>query len=277
MYNFICPVCRNKLELVNRSLVCNNNHCFDLAKEGYVNLLPINSKKSKDPGDNATMMLARRAFLEAGYYEPLAEKLAEIVKNLSGSQKAVALDSGCGEGYYTGYIKDRNKMIDMLGVDISKVAIRYASKKYRDVSFCVASSFELPIDDGFVDILMRIYAPSSPSELKRVIKKGGFLIIVTPGERHLYQLREMIYREVLSHSEESGIVPDFILKDKIKLKYTLKIKDTETIQNLLYMTPFRWKISDADKTRLFGMGHWEIDCDFNIGIYCRETTSTIVK
>jgi len=265
--NFNCPICKSNLELNNRSLVCINRHCFDLAKEGYVNLLRVNSKKSKDPGDNSNMMMARRAFLESGHYNPLAEKLTEIIEKKTTNTEATVLDLGCGEGYYTGYIKNRNKTINMLGLDISKVAVRYASKRYKDISFCVASAFELPIADNKLDIILRVYAPSSESELQRVIKEGGYLITVTPGERHLYQLREVIYKEIHNHNESNKEIANFNLEEKIKLKYTLDISDVDVVKKLLEMTPFRWKISEDDKDKLYKMSHWKIDCDFNIEIY----------
>jgi 23S rRNA (guanine745-N1)-methyltransferase len=271
--NFICPLCKNTLEKQKESLICKNKHCFDLAKEGYVNLLPVNAKKSKDPGDNSKMMSARRAFLESHRYEPLAAKLAEIVNRISSDKKATILDLGCGEGYYTGYIKKFNKTIRMLGLDISKVAVRSASKRYKDVKFCVASAFELPIADKELDIILRIYAPSSDSELQRVIKDGGYLITVTPGERHLYQLRDIIYQEVHKHSEENKRIENFKLMEKIKLNYILNIHDVEAVKNLLDMTPFGWKISENNKEALFKMDHWEIDCDFNIEIYKKISSS----
>ncbi|MBI9099848.1 MAG: 23S rRNA (guanine(745)-N(1))-methyltransferase [Spirochaetaceae bacterium] len=270
MKNFICPHCKSSLRLQNRSLICENRHCFDLAKEGYVNLLPVNWKKTKDPGDNSKMMMARRAFLESGHYEPLADKLAEIIKKIHENERATLLDLGCGEGYYAAYIKEQNRAINMLGLDISKTAIRYASKKYKDISFSVASAFQIPISDNELDIVLRIYAPSSDSELQRVIKKGGYLITVTPGERHLYQLRDIIYREVRKHREEAKELKLFQLEEKIKLTYSLDIQDLPTIQNLLEMTPFGWKISEEDKDGLYKMGQWHIDCDFNIEVYKRD-------
>ena len=270
MEKFICPKCKAKLELQNRSLVCNNSHCFDLAKEGYVNLLMVNSKKSKNPGDNARMMMARRAFFESSHYEPLAENLSKLVNKLCNNNELSILDLGCGEGYYSGYIKNHNETLDMIGLDISKVAIRYASKRYKDINFCVASAYNLPFEDGTFDILLRVYAPSSVTELQRVIKENGFLITVTPGERHLYQLRDIIYTDVQKHSDESKIIQNFKLVDKVKLKYSLNINELETIKNLLEMTPFGWKISEVDKEKLYSKGNWEINCDFNITIYSRD-------
>lgn len=266
MNNFICPHCKNDLQLINRSLICSRKHCFDLAKEGYVNLLPVQSKKSKDPGDNSKMMMARRSFLESGHYEPLVKRISEIVQEFK-KKESVMLDLGCGEGYYTGYIKEKNAEIEMYGLDISKVAIRYASKKHKDISFCVASAFELPFNDNELDLILRIYAPSSESELLRVMKKGAYLITVSPGERHLYQIREFIYKEVYNLSENNKKIENISLIEKINLKYALNIQDSNTVCDLLDMTPFGWKISEDDKSRLLDMGQWDIECDFNIEIY----------
>jgi len=259
------------LDLNNRTLKCRNNHCFDLAKEGYVNLLPINAKKSKDPGDNSKMMTARRAFLETNHYMPLAEKLAEVVKNISGNKQMTVLDTGCGEGYYSGHIKSHNTSVNMLGLDISKLAVKYASKRYKAVHFCVASAYDLPVEDEAIDILVRVFAPSSISEIQRVVKDGGSLITVTPGERHLYQLRELIYKDVRKHFEEPALVEGFKLGNRIKLKYSLSLDDLDTVLNLLDMTPFGWKIGDGEKNILMKMSHWEIDCDFNIEIYTKTS------
>jgi len=59
-----CPVCGGLLQLnpSGKSYVCQNQHSFDLAKEGYLNLLPVQYKHSKEPGDSKQMMLARREF-----------------------------------------------------------------------------------------------------------------------------------------------------------------------------------------------------------------------
>ncbi|MBF9015110.1 MULTISPECIES: 23S rRNA (guanine(745)-N(1))-methyltransferase [unclassified Oceanispirochaeta] len=267
MNNFICPLCKESLELRNRSLFCENRHCFDLAKEGYVNLLPVNSKKSKDPGDNSKMMAARRSFLESGHYKPLADKLVEIIENIPGHEEMTILDIGCGEGYYTGHLKDHIQSLNMLGLDISKVAVRYASKKYRDVNFCVASAFDLPVADSAIDIILRVFAPSSVSELHRVVKNGRYFIAVIPGERHLYQLRDIIYSDVHIDLNEPAALDGFDVQESIKLKYSLNLSDFETVMLLLDMTPFGWKITESKKEQLRKMESFTIDCDFHIEIF----------
>lgn len=270
MNNFTCPICKSILERSENSYICKNNHSFDIAKEGYINLLPINKKKSKLPGDNREMMLARREFLNSGGYYPLVVKLVSVLTPLI-KDKVNLFDLGCGEGYYTGHLKKalpRNSNVS--GLDISKVAIRYASKRYKDINFCVASAFSIPLMDNSVDILTRIYAPSLDSELLRCIKKGGFLVTVTPGPRHLYQLREVIYKEVREHLKENSAPNGFIKKEGCNFNYMLKIENRSDMENLINMTPFAWKFTKEKREKLLENNQWSIECDFNIEVYVKQ-------
>jgi 23S rRNA (guanine745-N1)-methyltransferase len=133
-----CPTCANPLELESKQWHCSNRHSFDVAKEGYVNLLLANQKHSTDPGDNRLMINARRAFLQQDYYLPLALHIAALLAKSveSNSVKPDKLrlhDAGCGEGYYLDRVVDSlaHQEIDVAGTgnDISKTAIAKASKK----------------------------------------------------------------------------------------------------------------------------------------------------
>lgn len=269
---FICPNCKKLLDIKDRSYICINRHCFDMAKEGYVNLLPINSKKSKDPGDNSKMTLARRSFLESGNYKPLADRVVKlIVKLLQDRPNSNIFDLGCGEGYYTGLLADKLlTSYEISALDISKIAVRYGSKRYKTVNFCVASAFEMPVADKSVDLLYRIYAPSLDTELNRVIKKGGYLVTVTPGDRHLYQLREIIYNDVLNLSTKDDESKSLKKISSENLKYTMNFSDKNTVQNLLDMTPFGWKISKESHKELMSRKEWNIECDFKIDVYQKK-------
>ncbi|WP_413700099.1 putative RNA methyltransferase [Psychromonas sp. KJ10-10] len=127
MSAFICPLCQSPFSQQKNTQVCQNNHHFDIAKEGYLNLLPVNAKNSKNPGDNKEMMMARRNFLNSEGYLPLAEKLAGLVSQLLAEKtEATILDLGCGEGYYTNYLANNLPSSTVINaLDISKVAIRY--------------------------------------------------------------------------------------------------------------------------------------------------------
>ena len=127
--SFSCPLCHAPLTHSDKSYTCPQGHQFDMAKEGYVNLLPVQHKRSRDPGDSAEMMQARRAFLDAGHYLPLRETVAQMLNDILPGSATVMLDIGCGEGYYTARFAQiaREKGALTFGLDVSKVAIRAAA------------------------------------------------------------------------------------------------------------------------------------------------------
>lgn len=99
--SFSCPLCHQPLSREKNSYICPQRHQFDMAKEGYVNLLPVQHKRSRDPGDSAEMIQARRAFLDAGHYQPLRDAIVAQLRERLDEKATAVLDIGCGEGYYT--------------------------------------------------------------------------------------------------------------------------------------------------------------------------------
>src|SRR6187431_88470 len=193
-----CPLCHQLLLQNSQGLACANRHQFDRAKEGYFNLLPVQNKHSREPGDAKEQLQARRQFLQAGFFAPLKERLQELLP----ASTETLLDIGCGEGYFTAGFSEALPQAQVYGIDIAKAGVRLAAKATKDktaVTYCVASSFDLPFADESMDLVTRIYAPSKDDELWRVIKPSGSLVIVAPGENHLLGLRTRIYREVRPH------------------------------------------------------------------------------
>lgn len=272
MTPFICPLCQTSFHKTNNTQICVNNHHFDIAKEGYLNLLPVNAKHSKNPGDNKEMMNARRSFLNSDSYLPLAEKVTELINDLLADKKqAQFLDLGCGEGYYTNILANTlPEYFQINALDISKVAIRYAAKRNKNINFCVASAYNVPLADNSLDLLLRIYAPSLDSELQRLIKQGGYLVTVTPAPRHLFQLREKIYEHVNEHAQENDAPAGFVKTKQINLAYPLKITEAQILQDLINMTPFAWKFNPQIMSDLLAENSWSIECDFNLEIYQKQ-------
>jgi len=256
---YVCPLCTAPLQLNQKSYVCENNHRFDLAKEGYLNLLPVQFKHSAEPGDNKQMMQARREFLEAGYYEPMAKAVAMMI---DANQLKHLLDLGCGEGYYSRKIEGfcANKM-KLHGVDIAKFAIAAAAKKQPNARFIVASSNRLPYADQYFDFVLRVFAPSNDDELKRVLKASGFLLTVTPGPRHLWQLKEFIYAEVKEHALESELPQGFARIDSQRISYKIAPNPQQRIA-LLQMTPFAWRANESVQQAIKDAAELEIETDF---------------
>lgn len=268
---FTCPLCHSPLIENNKSFACPQGHQFDKAKEGYVNLLPVQFKHSKQPGDNSEMMQARRAFLDAGHYQPLRQQVAEILlQNLTPQSEAI-LDIGCGEGYYTTAFADVAAAVcaRTYGLDVSKVAIRYGAKRYANVIFCVASSHRLPFADASLDAIVRIYAPCKAQELARVVKPGGIVVTVAPGPRHLMQLKGLIYDEIKLHPAESESLEGFSLNKALQLAYTMTLNAGET-RALLQMTPFAWRARPEVWAALDAFTAFECETDFSIRVWQRD-------
>src|SRR5690606_8990287 len=232
---------------------CEANHSFDIAKEGYVNLLLANQKNSNDPGDNKQMIASRRDFLNLGHYDPISEALNTIITPLI-TQKddaLILLDVGCGEGFFLWklrkYVDDcaLQSKYDFYGTDISKSAIKSASKRDKHSHFSVASLYHLPVEDESVDCLTRIFAPKSYAEFARVLKPDGLFVSVVPGAEHLLGLKEILYDNPTLHSEEHDpeIEAFFTLRQQIRTHYPIVLEGSENILNLIKMTPYYWTMS----------------------------------
>ena len=160
MVNLRCPVCAGALEKRAGAYLCPKNHSFDIAKSGYVNLL-LNSSQGHH-GDDKLMVRARRDFLDKGYYDRFIAAVADAAAEFT-PPEATVLDAGCGEGIYSlavlRAIEKAGKHGELLGVDISKTALQYASKRSPDFTLCVASCAHLPVEDGSVDEVLNICSP----------------------------------------------------------------------------------------------------------------------
>ena len=219
---------------------CENRHQFDFAKEGYVNLLPVQNKKSKQPGDNLDMVQARRAFFATDHYHFLRQ---EIVNLIALSSPQTLLDLGCGEGFYTQLFANELPGCDVYGLDISKSAVRYAAKRYKGANFSVASAKQAPFANESMDCVVTVFAPAFEQELQRLVKKTGKVILVNPGPMHLFELKSLIYPVVNLHTHPD-IPAGFELIKHHGLDRQVEIK-TEIIEHLIQMTPFAWKFKES--------------------------------
>lgn len=259
-----CPLCCVQLTLRNKTYRCDNNHCFDLAKEGYVNLLPVQYKHSKSPGDNKEMVIARREFLDKGFYTPLIDKLINLYQEFA-SDNAIMLDAGCGEGFYTHQHKTVSNTV--YGIDISKTAVKIAAKRYKECSFSVGTLSLLPFNDNAIDWITSIYAPILEKEFYRVLKKDGYLLTVTPAENHLFELKSLIYKNVKEHDTSRIPVEKIQLVKEERLNYQMNFNNGEDITNLLSMTPFAFKATPELLSDLKQKTEFNCQADFLIRLY----------
>jgi 23S rRNA (guanine745-N1)-methyltransferase len=266
-----CPQCKASLNANQQGFSCANRHQFDRAKEGYVNLLPVQNKGSKIPGDSPEMVISRRDFLATNAYGFLQRAVADILKSRL-DKSATVIDAGCGEGYYTNALAEQLPEGQVYGVDIAKAAVRYAAKRSKAANttkalhFCVASNINLPFADSFADLICKIFAPVEAKEIARVLKSNGLFMTVVPGPKHLFELKQVIYEFPKEHEPE--VCPDgFELVDTQSLSQTQVLGKTADIANLCQMTPFAWKIGEQKKQRLIEAGDLSITFDFVVNVY----------
>ena len=275
---YICPVCKDKLNRIENSWRCPKGHSFDIARKGHVNLLTTAKHNPKTAGDNADMVKARTEFLDKGYYRPLAEKLREAAEDeLNGIAKPVIIDSGCGEGFYSSELaKIKNSRI--FGIDISKHALAHCMTRVhlaglKNCEFAVASSFELPFEDGRADVVVSVFAPVCDEEYARVLKPDGVLIVVSPSPRHLFELKAAVYDKPYENKPNDYKLTKFYNeKDKRKeivFEYKKLISSPEDIQSLFMMTPYCFKTSEEGMARLRALESIEVTCGFMIQVYSK--------
>ena len=233
-----CPICSEPLAKEGRVYLCPNRHSFDIARQGYVNLLAVQQKHSLHPGDTREQVLSRRAFLEGGFYGPIADALCDLAT----AERGPVLDVGCGEGYY-GVRLAAHLNTELTGLDISKEAVRYAAGKYKDATWLCASAAHLPVKDCSAGVLTSLFALTIPEEFHRVLKPEGAFIQVLAGEDHLLGLKSIIYPE-LHHKEKSVPcdLPGFRLEKRVEVSFPFTVEGQQ-VQNLLSMTPHVYRIS----------------------------------
>lgn len=256
-----CPICQEPLIENDLFYQCMNKHNFDKSKNGYTNLFLSNSKRLH--GDNDEMIYARNRFLHEGHYEFLLNQLKEIFKQHS-IQSCV--DLGCGEGYYTNYLSQHFNHIQFIGFDLSKTALKLASKNSQVKYFC-ASIADTPIDDHSVDCVLCIFAPFKIEEVERILKPNGIFIVVNPLPNHLYELKQELYSAVKLNPEFN--LDSYNLKwiNHYELNQTISLNKPQSIRDLLDMTPYRYKASESNIQNVYQLKSLETECCFSCDVY----------
>lgn len=266
-----CPICSQPLSRASKQLHCENNHSFDQAKQGYFNLLMSNQKRSKQPGDNNEMVLARQKFLNTDIYQPISEQLNNAsIKCLPTKETSPLriLDLGCGEGYYTDRLHSslEHLNIELVGLDISKDAVRYAAKRNKNITWLVASGADIPVTPNSQDLITCLFTRLMPEGIAQALSENGRLITVTTGKHHLLEMREILYPNV----KEQTLDPEAPLKSHLALteqhvfQYQHTLNSSEQIQDLLAMTPHQWRAPAAGREKLLSLNELTITIDVNI-------------
>jgi len=250
-----CPNCALALQLSASGATCASGHSFDRGRGGYLNLL-VGGRLSAatTPGDTPDALAARRRFLAAGHYAPIANALVRAV----GVPEGPVLDVGCGEGYYLSQLDLPN----LHGIDVAKSAVQMASRLLPDAQFVVGSAYRLPVLDGAVAAVFSVFAPHPVEEFQRVLHADGRWVTVTPGPDHLREMRPVLSgeseRRAIERLARRKVAPlEAVAAQRVEFELQLS---ADALRDLFYMTPIQWQAGasgfDAEVGRTVTVDVW---------------------
>ncbi len=266
-----CPVCGGALSRRERTYRCPEGHAFDVARQNYVNLLLPNRGGAQEPGDSLEMVEARARFLGKGYYGPLAGHLARQCRELSRGRPVRLLDAGCGEGTYLEAVAECLPAgSGLVGIDLSRPALRRAGRRIPRAEFAVASLFHLPAAEESVDLILHVFAPPAPEEFYRVLTPGGKLLSVTPGPRHLWAMKTLLYENPYENDGAVRPMAGFRHLSREVVEGTIQISPREDVAALYQMTPYAWRSPREAARRFLERDRLETEFQFHADLYERE-------
>ena len=269
-----CPLDGAPLQCQGSAWCCPAGHSFDIASQGYANLLPVHKKRSLDPGDSKEMVAARRRFLNAGFYQPIAAAVSRLVlADLPENATFSCLDAGCGEGYYVRQLMSAlgvGQSVALLGSDISKWAVLSAAKQDKRPNWVVGSNANLPVLSGTMDRVLCMFGFPVYPEFARILKSGGLLLQVDTGPDHLRELREIIYPTLKPERTTVMPVPDGFAEGLFDtLRYALTISGAEQIADLLAMTPHLYRATAEGRARAAALTEIALTVDVRLTCFVR--------
>ena len=231
-----CPHCALALTLAGSGATCPSGHSFDRGRGGYLNLM-VGGRlgPTVTAGDTPDALTARRRFLTAGHYAPIARALAEAV----GAPEGPVLDVGCGEGYYLSTLA----VGERYGLDVSKAAVQMAARAHPDTQFVVGTAYRLPALDRSAGVVISVFAPHPFEEFARVLRPGGWWVAVTPGPRHLHELRPVLHGDSEQKAAERlqrRSTPPPEAANAVHVEFALDLS-ADAAHDLFLMTPIRWQ------------------------------------
>ncbi|PRY65239.1 23S rRNA m(1)G-745 methyltransferase [Vreelandella songnenensis] len=277
-----CPLDGDPLTQAGGTWRCAAGHSFDIAKQGYVNLLPVQRKRSADPGDSKAMVAARQRFLNAGYYQPIAEAVSEaVLEDRAEGATLACLDAGCGEGYYLRQLANAATdaaPLELIGLDISKWAVLAAAKQGIagqkspiGATWVVGSNANLPVQAQALDRLLCMFGFPVVEEFARVLKPGGVWLQVEAGPNHLRELREVIYPTLKPERVSNAPVPEgFTQANTQTLNYSLTLEGKAAIADLLAMTPHLYRATAEGRERAAALEALSVTVDVQLSKLVRN-------
>lgn len=268
-----CPLCHGTVEVKElKSIVCTNNHTFDFAKQGYLNMLkkPVNTQY-----DDALFGARQRIISDVELYAPVHDKIADIITSRS-AENSLLFDAGSGEGSHLKLIQDKVSVETLkgIGLDISKEGILMAAKNYAGPVWIVGDLANPPLADVSCRFILNFLSPANYSEFKRILSDDGIIIKVIPGSNYLKELRTELFSNTEESEYENNKTLDLLKKNvtvvnEERITYT-KTLDADGLKDLISMSPLGWHADKEQIETFVSGGHKDITVDMHIMIAASE-------
>lgn len=268
---FRCPICHQSMEVIDfKSIICPNNHTFDFAKQGYINMY---TQHIQQQYSNTLFEARRKLIMESNLYSNIHEIISEkITKHMDYIEQAIVLDAGSGEGSHLHKIinePQNHKMLTGIGLDISKEGILMAAKNYAEPTWLVGDLANIPLADQTIHVLLNILSPANYQEFKRILAPEGLIIKIIPRANYLQELRTEILaedkRDYSNKQTEDLFKEQFHLLEQFSFTQFKKLEQDE-LENLTQMSPLTWRANEKQlKTFLKKANGVTIDLEILIG------------
>lgn len=248
---FQCPTCGLALlqHQASQGFYCANKHHFDRHEQGY--WIFTKPQRQKPIGDSRQQVRAKRFLLESGIFSPLIDKMAAMIAAAMPNDGCL-LDYECAEGFYlralssalTALAEPLN--VQYVGVADAENAIFSAAKVQTPGMLCLSSSKALPFGDTCIDFITVIDKPLKGKESVRILKNDGTMLLVLPGPRHLWQLKQCVYPDLVEKAFQLNLPSELSVKDTQTVSFNLQLTGEQAL-TLLDATPYAWRATDKMK------------------------------
>lgn len=265
-FEFQCPTCGLPLlqHQASQGFYCANKHHFDRSEQGY--WVFTKPQKQKPTGDSRQQVRAKHFLLESGIFSPLIDRMAMMILSLQKEELSL-LDYECAEGFYLRALSAKlaelthGVNVHYSGVADAENAIFAATKAQTPGVLCLSTLKVLPFADRSIDLVTVIDKPLKGKESVRVLKEQGFMLLVLPGPRHLWQLKEYIYPDLMEKSVQINLPSGLLLKETQSLSFNLSVTGEQAL-TLLDMSPYAWRATDKMKHHIQANHFESLEIDF---------------
>ncbi|MGX9462632.1 putative RNA methyltransferase [Shewanella sp. A14] len=270
--SLLCPVCSAPLNQHQASsgFYCDNKHHFDKHANGYWPLLSKTKGKGKAQVESRQQMRGRHFLLESGLFAPLIEQLRAVMLDLCASYGDTPLqhiDYQCADGYYLRQLVpalvEANITCQHWGITDAENAIFAAAKSETPANLLLLALKKLPFASQSVDIVTVLDSALKGKECIRILKDDGRIVLLQPGIRHLWQIKQQVYPDLVEKTLQLNLPNDIEIDKQQQVIFSQSVTGEQAL-TLLDMSVFGWRANDQLKHQIKSTAISDLEFDWQI-------------